>query len=81
MSLTSALLITGIVASGTSGLSITKLSKELDGIKRSIAALQEDNIPIEDIRLIYKKIEEVDKKLRSINNGDKGTGWSIFGRR
>ena len=60
---------------------IDGITKEFDDIKRTIATLPTDSISAEDIKAIEKKIEEIDRKLRDNNIGDKVTGWSIFGRR
>lgn len=60
---------------------INGITKEFDDIKRTIATIPTDKISAEDIKAIEKKIEEIDRKLRNNNIGDRGAGWSIFGRR
>ena len=59
---------------------INGLTKEFDEVKRLLASIPTDKIPAEEIKALDKKIEEIDRKLRENNIGDRRSSWSIFGR-
>lgn len=59
---------------------INGLAKEFDEVKRAISKIPTERIPTEEIKALNKKTEEIERKLRD-NNGERNSGWSIFGRK
>ena len=60
---------------------LVSISKEFDEIKRSISKTPTDQLPLEEISTIYKKVADIEKRLKDVGGGERTLRWSIFGRK